>query len=168
VQLRLLRTREDDYHSPGEISAQDWTFKNVGLPLVVALCIASSGCTSVNVQPADRSLNLKHVCIQENPRVIVADFLTVVRDGFDRHGISTQVFSGTAPDRCEYVLTYTALQSWDVTTYLSRAELRLEHKGRKVAAAEYYLRGKGGLSLTKWEGTKTKMDPVIDELLKAY
>jgi len=25
--------------------------------------------------------------------------------------------------------------------------------------------GKGGLSLMKWEGIKTKMDPVLDELL---
>jgi len=28
--------------------------------------------------------------------------------------------------------------------------------------------GKGGYSLMKWQDTKTKMDPVVDELLKAY
>jgi len=27
------------------------------------------------------------------------------------------------------------------------------------------LKGAGGFSLMKWQGTKTKMDPVIDELL---
>lgn len=31
---------------------------------------------------------------------------------------------------------------------------------------ESHLVGKGGLSLTKWASTKSKMDPVIDELLK--
>jgi hypothetical protein len=138
---------------------------------VIAIVLAVVGCTAIQVQPIDRSVNLKHVCIQENPKVIVAEFVTVLRDGFDRHGISTEVFSGSAPDRCEYILTYTALQSWDFSTYLSHAELRLEHKGRKVAYAEYHLRGigtNGGLSLMKWQGTKTKMDPVMDELLKAY
>ncbi|WP_137937613.1 Sbal_3080 family lipoprotein [Chitinivorax sp. B] len=140
-------------------------FRNIS---AITLFIVLVGCTSIQVQPIDRSINLKHVCIEENPKVIVADFVTVIRDGFDRHGISTEVFSGSTPDRCEYVLTYTALQSWDFSTYLSYAELRLESKGRKIASAEYRLRGKGGLSMMKWQGTKTKMDPVIDELLKAY
>ena len=135
---------------------------------VIAVVLAVVGCTSIQVQPIDRSVNLKHVCIQENPKVIVADFVTVLRDGFDRHGISSEVFSGAKPERCEYVLTYTALQSWDFSTYLSHAELRLESKGRKVAYAEYHLSGKGGFSLMKWQSTKTKMDPVIDDLLKAY
>jgi len=135
---------------------------------ITAIVLALVGCTSIQVQPIDRSVNLKHVCIQDNPKVVVADFVTVLRDGFDRHGISTEVFSGSTPERCEYILTYTALQSWDVSTYLSYAELRLESKGRKIASAEYRLRGKGGLSLMKWQGTKEKMDPVIDELLKAY
>jgi hypothetical protein len=137
--------------------------------LAVALTVfLVIGCTSIQVQPLDRSANLKHVCIQENPKVIVSDFVTVTRDGFDRHGISSEMFSGAIPDRCEYVLTYTALQTWDMTTYLHHAELRLESKGRKIAYAEYHLRGKGGLTLTKYASTKEKMDPVIDELLKAY
>jgi hypothetical protein len=135
---------------------------------IIVFALALVGCTSIQVQPIDRSVGLQHVCIQENPRVIVVDFLTVLRDGFDRHGISTEVFSGTASDRCEYVLTYTALQSWDWVSYLSYAELWLEHKGRKVGSAKYHLIGRGSLSLMKWQGTKTKMDPVIDELLKAY
>ena len=66
------------------------------------------------------------------------------------------------------LLTYTALRAWDFSPYLSRAELRLEKNGMKVAEAEYHLRGKGGYSLMKWEGTKSKMDPVIEQLLKGY
>jgi hypothetical protein len=92
--------------------------------------------------------------------------LSVLRDGFERHGISTEVHSGEAPSTCEFILTYTARQSWDFVTYLSHAELRIEQQGRTVASAEYHLRGKGGFSLLKWQGTRTKMDPVIDELLE--
>jgi hypothetical protein len=29
----------------------------------------------------------------------------------------------------------------------------------------YHLKGGGGLSVMKWQGTASKMDPVIDELL---
>ena len=128
--------------------------------------IALAGCTSVTVKPVDPSLSLKMVCIQENPKVMVDDFVTVLRDGFDRHAIATEVHSGQMPPQCEYVLTYTALRSWDMATYLSHAELRIEKAGRQIAYAEYHLNGKGGLSLTKWAGTKSKMDPVIDQLLQ--
>jgi hypothetical protein len=134
--------------------------------LVLVLSFVLSACTSVEVRPPDPALAIKHVCIQENPKVLVRDFVPVVRDGLDRHGISTEVYSGTKPANCEYVLTYTALRSWDFAPYLSHAELRLERDGRQVAYAEYHLVGKGGFSLMKWQGTKAKIDPVIDELLK--
>jgi len=130
------------------------------VPLVVAAC------TSVQVRPLDPSLHVQHVCIQENPDVIVKDFLPVLRDGFQRHGIATDVYSTIRPEACPYVLKYTALQSWDFALYLSHAELRMEHDGRQIAFAEYHLKGKGGLSMAKWQGVKTKMDPVIDQLLK--
>jgi hypothetical protein len=126
------------------------------------------GCTAVTVRPVDRSLEIKRVCIQENPKVQVSDFITVIRDGFDRHGIATEVFSGAPASSCNAVLTYTALRSWDLKPYLSHAELRLERNGRQLAYAEYHLRGKGGYSMMKWQGTKKKMDPVIDQLLKGY
>ena len=122
----------------------------------------------MTVRPVDKATALKHVCIQENAKVAVDDFVSVVRDGFDLHGISTEVISGTAPERCEYLLTYTALRSWDFSPYLSHAELRIERAGRQIAYAEYHLKGKGGFALTKWASTKSKMDPVIDELLGAY
>jgi hypothetical protein len=51
---------------------------------------------------------------------------------------------------------------------MSIAELRLTKGGLEVARANYHLRGKGGLSLNKWASTKSKMDPVIDELLAQY
>lgn len=132
------------------------------------LLFAFTGCTSITVQPVDRALALKHVCIQDNPKVTLSGFIAMLQDGFSRHGISTEVISGSTPAQCEYVLTYTALRSWDLTVYLTEAELRLEKDGKMVASAIYHLKGKGGFSLVKWAGVKSKMDPVIDELLKNY
>jgi hypothetical protein len=134
--------------------------------LLVALFLA--GCTSVQVQPLSPTLQVKHVCIQENPKVKIDDFVPVVRDGFDRHGISTEVvlYGRDVPERCTFILTYAAVRAWDFAEYMHYAELRLESKGRRVAYAEYRLVGKGGLSMMKWQSTRTKMDPVIDELLQ--
>jgi hypothetical protein len=122
----------------------------------------------MNIQPVDPNARLEHICISKNEAVKVSDFIIVLKDGFDRHGISSKVYVGNPPEDCEFILTYTALQSWDLSPFLSHAELRLEKDGRKVAYAEYHLVGKGGFSLMKYQGTKAKMDPVIDELLKAY
>lgn len=138
------------------------------LSIIAVLAITIAGCTSVQVQPIDHSLGLKHVCIQENPNAEVVDFVPTVRDGFDRHGISTKVYKGDLPELCEFILTYISKETWDFGAYLHHAELRLERNGRKVAYAEYHLINKGGLSLMKWESTKTKMDPLLDEMLKAY
>jgi hypothetical protein len=124
-----------------------------------------AGCTSINVHPVNSGLSLNKVCIEENPKVIVGDFLSVVRNGFDRHGVNTRVVSRPAPDDCEFLLTYTALKAWDLGTYMHHAELRLEQNGQHIGSAEYHLIGEGGLSIMKWQSTKTKMDPIIDQLL---
>ncbi len=140
-------------------------------PVMMSFMFAAilvSGCTSITVKPLDTSLGLRSVCIEDNPKVIIGDFLPVVQAGFQRHGISTQVYSGEKPAGCDTVLTYTALRSWDFAPYLSKAELTLRKDDVTVASAEYHLRGKGGMSLMKWQGVKTKMDPVIDQLLKDY
>jgi hypothetical protein len=133
-------------------------------PAFVAVAILT-GCTSVQVRPLDASAPLKQVCIVQNPKVEVSDFVDVLRDGFDRHGIASTVVSATGGGSCEVTVTYTALRTWDMAPYLSHAELRLWREGRQIGSATYHLDGGGGLSLMKWQGTKTKMDPVIDQLL---
>lgn len=134
---------------------------NARMLLVVSMIL--TGCTSVQVEPVAVRPDL--VCIQENPAVWIKDFLPVVRAGFARHGIATESYA-QVPRQCPYVLEYTARQTWDFTPYLSVAELTLrDANGRMVGQANYHLRGKGGLSLMKWQGTAAKLDPVIDELL---
>jgi hypothetical protein len=137
-----------------------------GLGVLAALVAFSFlGCTSISVQPLDISPRPTHVCIESNPKVLVTDFVPVVQDGLTRHGMSSQVFRGVPPANCDLVLSYTARRSWDFAPYLAQAELWLRQDGKQVGYAEYHLVGGGGLSLMKWQGTKTKMDPVIDQLL---
>ena len=130
--------------------------------------ILTAGCTNRTITPVDSSTELDYVCIEENPKVIVPGFLSVLRNGFHRHDIDTRVYSGEMPKECEYVVTYTALRTWDFTPYLSHAEIRIRKDRKQIAYGEYHLTGGGGLSLTKWAGVKSKMDPVIDEMLADY
>lgn len=134
--------------------------------LATIFAVLAAGCTAVSVRPVDPSVPLRHVCIENNPAVTIPDFVQVLRDGFARHHIATQVYSGEAPATCETILRYTARRSWDFASYLSQAALRLETRdGAQLAAANYHLRAKGGFSLMKWQSVRTKMDPVIDALL---
>ena len=152
------------------LNARHTTNQCLRLVTMCACAVAASGCTSidVDVRPVDPALGVRHVCIEENPKVLVVDFVPVVREGFARHGITTEVVTAPAPERCEYVLTYTALRSWALTPYLSQAEIRLTRAGSEVARAEYRVNGKSDFSLTKHQGTRAKMDAVIDELLRGY
>jgi hypothetical protein len=130
-----------------------------------------SACTSVHVKPVDNArFKLVHVCIQENPKVIISDFVQVLREGFERHRLTTELVrdGSSIPQACEYLLTYTARQSWDFSPYLSTARLELRRGNELVSSADYHLRGKGGFSLTKWAGTASKMNPVIDQMLKDF
>jgi hypothetical protein len=130
--------------------------------------LALAGCTSVKVKPVDSSLAMRHVCIRNNPAVKVDDFVMVMQDGFQRHGIAAEVFDRDPPTSCEYVADYTALRSWDFKPYLSHAEIRITAHGRLVASATCHLNGKGGFDMGKWRGTKAKIDPVMDELLAGF
>ena len=131
-----------------------------------AVLLQATACTSISVKPVPSDENMTHVCIKENPKVIVSGFVTAVEDHFEKHLITTEVFSAKKPENCEYTLEYTALQSWDFTTYMTYAELRLYKENKRVGYAEYRLRGKGGFSLLKWQGPKSKLEPVIEQLLE--
>ncbi len=133
-----------------------------------SLFLLTAACTAVDVKPVDSSVQMNHVCIERNTRVQVTDFISVLEDGFARHGISTQVVNGDASRRCEFVLYYTALRSWDMKPYLSHAELRLRQNRQLIASADYHLRGKGGFSVMKWSSTESKIGPVVDKLLGDY
>jgi len=135
---------------------------------LIAFCaaFASVGCTSVTVQPLKPGV--KEVLVRENPKVSMGGFLPYVRKSFESLGIATRVITEADAAGDAYVVTYTALRSWDLTTYLSSAEFWVHHRSDLVGHAEYHLRGKGGFALTKFQHVETKLDPVFDELLANY
>jgi hypothetical protein len=138
----------------------------IRLALTTVAVILLGGCTAVTVRPVDKALGVKHVCIQDcSDRCFDGDMLGIIRDGFERHGISSQIYTGNVPDQCEYHLTYMCNRTWDLSMYMHHAELSLYRGRNQIGFAEYHLKQGGGLALTKFQSTKSKMDPVIDELM---
>jgi len=137
-------------------------------PPIVAIVAALlfTGCTAVNVEPLPPGVRTVH--IRDNPRVTVPEFVDVLKDGFYRHGIAVQALPAGAAAGDHYVVDYTARRTWDVVTFLSEAEITITHRGDRVGHAVYYLRGKGGFALTKYQDVDTKINPVMDELLARY
>jgi len=139
----------------------------IKITALVLLTAFISGCTSVQVRPVEASkYPIKLVYIQQNPKVAVEDFLRVVEDAFQRHGIETKIITGEPPAESAYLLTYTAKRGWDITFYLKHAELRLKQGTKQVATATYHHRAWFGLN--KYAGTQSKMNPVIDQLLAEF
>jgi hypothetical protein len=133
--------------------------------VVIALLVALGACTTVRVTPVDRAAHpIDRVCIERNPKVVVDGFVTVLQNGFRRNGIETEVYDGAMPAECRYALTYTARRGWDAVPYLKFAELRLTDHATEIGTATY--RHAGGFGLNKWASTESKLDPVIDQLLR--
>lgn len=135
------------------------------IPLLLPV-IALVGCTSVNVKPVANVTEIKQVCVKECPEeCFVEDMPTVIVEGFERNGISAKTFTGKVPEECGYHVTFMCNQTWDMAMYMHHAEIKLFQGPDQIGSAVYHLNGGGGFSLMKWQGTKTKIDPVIDELL---
>jgi len=123
-----------------------------------------SACTTVDiqhVQPASKPISL--VYIERNPDVSDYALLGVLEVGLQRHGVQTKIVSNDPVPESAFVLTYSASNGWDLTTYLKHAELRLKEGNRLVASAVYHHRG--GFGFNKYASTESKISPVVDELL---
>lgn len=133
---------------------------------VVALGVCLSGCATVSVKPVDISENqISEVCIKLNPKVIVPEFTDILEEGFLRHGIKTKIYA-EIPPQCNYSLTYVAFQKWDFVLYLSSARLDLYKGDRLIGYANRD--GGNGLAFSKFDSTRTKINPMIDQLLAGY
>ena len=123
-----------------------------------------SACTSVevqHVQSASKPVSL--VYIERNPDASDDALLGIIEVGLQRRGIETKIVSNEPVPESAFVLTYSASNGWDLTTYLKHAELRLKEGNRLVASAVYHHRG--GYGLNKYASTESKITPVVSQLL---
>jgi hypothetical protein len=139
------------------------TMKVTYLPFALVLLFIT-GCTSVTVQrvpPTEKPITM--VYIQRNTNVEIEDFVGVLQDAFAGRGIATKVVTTEPIPPSAYFLTYTAQDGWDLASFLKHAELRLKQGTRLVGSATYHHHG--GFAFNKFASNKSKITPVVDELL---
>lgn len=127
-----------------------------------------AGCTSMDIEPIPASYDVSHMTIIKNEDVEVPNFINILREEYDEHGIKTSVAKDSTKADYPFTTTYTALRSWDLGLYLSHAEVCVWHEGEMIGSATYHLVLKGGLSPFKWQSAETKMQPVLNRLLSHY
>lgn len=137
--------------------------------LILGLLISLSACTSIQVNNTQgfQTKNIKHICIIKNAKVTIGDFENMIVRSLARYSIRAEVYpEQSKPLFCDVTMTYTALRSWDMAAYLSSAKFVLYQNNQQVSEATFHLKGKGGLALNKWRSTETKVNELVDELLK--
>lgn len=133
-------------------------------PVLVLLGCASA-CVRVNITPVAPDPGFQQVCIEQNTTVLVSDLVQVIQEGFKRHGIASKIYTaGSKPAGCEYVMTYTALRSRELPPTMIYAKFHLFKNGDPAGFAEWHLKA----GLDRWKSTASKLDSVIDELLKDF
>ena len=136
--------------------------------LVIVGLVVLAGCTSMDVRPIAASAKLDKICIEFNGEVNVDDFVPVVQEDFFSHGISSVVYHTDRPKGCEFTMTYAVDRWWDLKPYMVDAQLTVNKNDAYIGSAHYHLAGHGGLSVMKWQGTHSKIDPLLDDMLRNY
>jgi hypothetical protein len=140
--------------------------------LATAVTLLMAGCSiQTAVQPISHSTPISEICILENTKVIISDVLPVIQENISKHGLHSSVYH-EIPKSCTHVLEYVAYQKWDMTTFMSEASIKLYQENKLIGSVDYKtpngLFGAGGINPAKWKSTKSKLDPLLDELFKNY
>ena len=74
---------------------------------IILSLVFTFGCTSTTIKPVKSTMEIKHVCIQDGKlSCFDGAMMNAIRDGFENHGITTQIYSDNLPSECEYYLSY--------------------------------------------------------------
>jgi hypothetical protein len=127
--------------------------------LIGALALSACSSSIKQVNPVT-TLEVKRICIIENPRVIF-DFVGAYRKALEERGIQVQVLPDTATLKaCPLTSKYTANLRWDLVTYLSYAEISVYSEGQPVGRAIFTA------GQTRFFSTDDKIKELADELFK--
>lgn len=142
--------------------------QRIANPLACLALITASmaSCTSIKANPLQPGVT--KVTIIENPKVIVDDYVPTIRECFLARGIETTMQPAASAEPGEVTMTYTALRTWDIGTYLSSANAVLMRDGAEIGSVYFEMVGKGGLDFAKFASTKSKVERMCNKLLTNY
>ena len=133
--------------------------------MLIAMMLLISGCSiSQHVEQADIS-NDAEVCIIENDKVregFLPELEKVLRDKGIRYVVTDSMY---ANQNCEWTVTYVARWSWDLTIYMSYAEIKV-YKNGVLDGEAVYDSTRGGMNLGKFIDSEPKIREMVDQLMQ--
>lgn len=137
-----------------------------GVIFIGAVAIALSGCAiKQQVERAELSDDAM-LCVIENKEVregFLPELQSVLHEKGVKHSV---VDAGYARSHCEWTLTYVARWSWDLTIYMSYAEINVFKDGALDGRAVYDSTG-GGMNFSKFIDAEPKIRELVDELIQS-
>jgi len=138
----------------------------------IALLIGTSACViRQDTQPVQLSKELgTEIVIIPKTKGVRRGFAKTYREALEDKGFSVlEKKAGTRLSDYPLASTYIAKWSWDVTTYMSYAEIWVYEYGKQIGHVIYKVQG-GNLSLRpgKWKNAEPKIHELVDELFPDY
>ncbi|GAB3108779.1 hypothetical protein G8770_23355 [Aestuariicella hydrocarbonica] len=132
---------------------------------VITLMMLLSACSiTQNIEPAEISKG-SELCIIENPDVREG-FLKEYQSVLSSKAISYRVVSeNSVPDSCEWTSTYVARWTWDLSLYMSYAEIKVFYKGSLDGEAKYDST-RGGANMSKFIDAEPKIRELVNQLMQ--
>lgn len=132
---------------------------------LVTLAILISACSiTQNIEPAQISKG-SELCIIENTDVREG-FLKEYQSVLSSKGIPYRVVNKSSiPESCEWTSTYVARWTWDLSLYMSYAEIKVFYKGNLDGEAKYDST-MGGANMRKFIDAEPKIRELVDQLMQ--
>lgn len=137
-------------------------FKKSVVFTLVALLSACS--ITQDIEPAELSRGAE-LCIIENTDVregFLKEYQAVLSSKSIPHSL---VSEDAVPDSCEWTSTYVARWTWDLSLYLSYAEIKVFHRGSLDGEATYDST-RGGANMSKFIDAEPKIRELVDQLIQ--
>jgi hypothetical protein len=127
--------------------------------LLLSACAVRQDIRPVLLAPAAE----RAICIIEHPATR-ATFLEAFQRQLEARGFAVRVVpAGSGYNACPLTTTYVARWSWDITIYMSFAQIRVFQNGQEAGSAIYDAT-MAGARLDKWVDADAKVGEMVAEL----
>lgn len=133
------------------------------MSILIVSCLSACSITQ-EVDPTGLT-KTADLCIAKNDAV-KEGFLQAYRETLQDKGFTSRLIEDQVnpPEDCEWTSSYTANWSWDLSAYMSYAEIKIYHNGELDGTAIYDSR-KGSGNMGKFINAADKVKELVNQLL---
>lgn len=127
------------------------------------LALTTSCAINQSVEPSDVEEDAV-ICIIEDADVREG-FLEELTKVLDEKNVNYRVVDKQTALECEWTMTYLGRWTWDLSLYMSYAEIKVFHNGQLDGEAVYDST-QGGFNLNKFIDAEPKIRELVEELMQ--